>query len=99
YYIDGTILKSFYEQSFWSFCTRVIRKDLFDNINFSSLRNCEDVYALPLILLKSKSIFILDETLYYYRLNTESLSKSKKNIENTLISYNFILKDHIKLLN
>ena len=48
---------------------------------------------------KSKSIFILDETLYFYRLNTESLSKSKKNIENTLISYNFILKEHIKLLN
>lgn len=99
YCIDENILKSFYEQSFWSFCTRVIRKNLFENINFSSLRNCEDVYALPLILLKSKSIFILDETLYYYRLNTESLSKSKKNIENTLISYNFILKDHIKLLN
>lgn len=98
HHIDGNIRKKFYEQSFWSFCTRIIRRELFADIDFSLLRNCEDVYALPLMLLKAKTIYILDNDYYYYRLNNESLSKSIRNLDNVIISYNFILNEYIKLL-
>lgn len=89
--INGKLKKDFYEQNFWSFCTRVIKRNLFDNVNFSNLRNCEDVYALPLIIAKINNIYILDKDLYYYRLNLESLSKSSKNIANAKKSYKYIL--------
>lgn len=99
YHINENIRKNFYEQSFWSFCTRVIRRDLFIGIDFSHLRNCEDVYALPLILLKAKSIYISNDDSYYYRLNNQSLSKNVRNVDNVILSYNFILKEYVKLLN
>ena len=98
YMVNSEIKKKFYEQNFWSFCTRVIRKELFNNIDFSNLRNCEDVYALPLILAKTKKIYILNDDLYYYRLNPDSLSKSNKNINNAINSYSFIINNYIQRL-
>ena len=91
--LDEIILKKFYEQSFWSFCTRVIRKKLFAKVEFSNLRNCEDLYALPFIFADAKNIFMLDEVLYFYRLNENSLSKSKtkENIKNNIRDYNDII--------
>ena len=96
--VSKEIKKNFYEQNFWSFWTRVIRKELFDHIDFSTLRNCEDVYALPLIIAKIKNIYILNDDLYYYRLNSDGLSKSDKNIENCIDSYNFIISNYIQFL-
>jgi len=96
--MDRKIKIKFYEQNFWSFCSNVIRKDLFDGIDFSNLRNCEDVYALPLILSKVKKIYILNEDMYLYRLNFNSLSKSDKNIINCINAYRFIIGKYIDLM-
>lgn len=98
YNIDSNIRRKIYEQNFWSFCTSVILKSLFENIDISSLRNCEDVYALPLIILKAKTIYVLNKDLYYYRLNHNSLSKHESNIENTIISYKYILEKYTSIL-
>lgn len=97
YDINTNIQQKLYEQNFWSFCTNVILRSLFEDIDISSLRNCEDVYALPLILLKAKTIYILNQDIYYYRLNDSSLSKHESNIDNTIFSYKFILKNYILL--
>ncbi|WP_440826792.1 glycosyltransferase family 2 protein [Psychrobacter cryohalolentis] len=90
----------FYEQSFWSFCTRIIRKELLSNIDLSILRNCEDVYALPLIFLKSQNIYILDECYYYYRLNKKSLSKNNNltHVKNQTESYKYILDRYLNYI-
>ena len=95
YDLDGIVLQKFYEQSFWSFCTRVIRRTLFAKIDFSNLRNCEDLYALPFIFSDAKNIYMLDEVLYFYRLNQNSLSKlkTKKNVGNNIRDYNYIINN------
>lgn len=94
--LNSEIKSKFYEQNFWSFCSRIIKKDLFLNIDFSSLRNCEDVYALPLIFSKAENIYILQNDLYFYRLNFNSLSKSELNIENSIKAYKFIINRYLK---
>lgn len=96
--LNNEIKSKFYEQNFWSFCSRIIKKDLFLEIDFSSLRNCEDVYALPLIFSKARNIYILPDDLYFYRLNFNSLSKSELNIENSIKAYKFIIKKYINYL-
>lgn len=98
--LDGKLKQKIYEQSFWSFCTRVIKRDLIDGLDFSMLRNCEDVYALPLVLLKANFIYYLDEEIYYYRYSNISLSKSssKFNIINTTNSYLYIIHKYIHLI-
>lgn len=94
------IRQKFYEQSFWSFCTRIIRKELLFNVDFSMLRNCEDVYALPLVFLKAENIYILNGCYYYYRLNEKSLSKSNDqiHIKNQIKSYKYILDRYISYI-
>lgn len=97
--LNQNIRKDFYEQCFWSFCSRVVRKSLIANIDFCILRNCEDVYALPLAISRSNNIYLLNDNIYYYRLNPTSLSKSKKHNKNVIFSYSFIFRryfDHIK---
>lgn len=91
-----SIMKQTFEASYWQVWSRVFRKDLIAEDRFPvQLRYYEDVTFTPAQYLKSKSICVLDKTLYYYRVNRNSITENhcKEDVQdmfqalNSLITY------------
>lgn len=55
-------------------CNKVYRSQLFADVRFPAGRLYEDVLTLPLLLMKSRSVAVCSQGLYYYRHNPASIT-------------------------
>ena len=60
-----------------SACSKLFKKDLFEQIRFPIKKLCEDFYVMYKILEKSKKIIYISTPLYYYYQREGSISKNK----------------------
>ena len=60
-----------------SACSKLFKKDLFEQIRFPIKKLCEDFYVMYKILEKSKTIIYISTPLYYYYQREGSISKNK----------------------
>ena len=58
-------------------CTKVFRKDIFDRIKFPVGKYHEDIYVMHRIFASIKSVALIDEVIYFYRVNPMSISEGK----------------------
>ena len=83
-----------------SCCNKIIRRELFDNVEFPEDINYEDLATIPYIYLKAKKISYLPEMLYNYVQNDESVMNEKFGINQlNLINALELVCDRIKTLN
>lgn len=61
----------------WSACGKLFKIDLFKKKRFPVNRLCEDLFLIPSIIYDSNKISIIEENLYYYRYNTNSIMNIK----------------------
>ncbi len=78
----------------FSACNKVYRAKLFENVMFPKGLLHEDNYTTPEILLKAKRAGILDQKLYYYRMNPSSITNTKniKREKDLVAAYEHTLK-------
>ncbi len=60
-----------------SCCNKIIKKELFKDITFPEDINYEDLATIPILLLKSNRICYIEEALYKYVQNNESVMHEK----------------------
>jgi len=53
---------------------KIYRRELFDNVKFPKGRIFEDVYTLPLLLLKAKKVMTTQRGFYHYEWNPQGIS-------------------------
>lgn len=58
-------------------CTKLFKKELFEKIRFPIGKLHEDIYTMHYVFAKASSICILDEIVYYYRVNPCSITEGK----------------------
>ena len=58
---------------------KIYRKTLFDGIDFPEGEIHEDVAIMPRIFDKARGVYVLSEPLYFYRYNSEGISKGVYN--------------------
>ena len=63
-----------------SCCNKIIKKELFSGISFPEHINYEDLATIPLLLLKAKHISYINEMLYKYVQNKNSVMHEKFNL-------------------
>lgn len=92
--LDEALLKDFFEQSFWVCWTRVFKKSLFKDLKFPNIYMCEDIAVLPFVFQKAKTVYFHSQSLYYYRHNPNSITKSTNAgyLEKVESSYLYIYK-------
>lgn len=101
-------LRFFNEIILPSCCNKIIKKELFEGIEFPENINYEDLATIPAIVLKAKNISYISEPLYKYVQNSDSIMHQKfgenqltlidaleimcENIEKTNVSEDLIKK-------
>ena len=60
-----------------SCCNKIIKKDLFEGIAFPEDINYEDLATIPVLILKSKKVSYINEMLYKYVQNNNSVMHEK----------------------
>lgn len=70
--------KSALESCKWYACFRIIKKEHYINNFFPIVKSYEDQLLYPLIFINCKKIWAIEEPLYYYRLNHNSLTNNLK---------------------
>lgn len=100
--LDKALLIDFFEQTFWVCWTRVYKRVLFTDLKFPSIYMCEDAAVLPFVFMNAKTVYFHSQSLYYYRYNPNSITKSTnegylKKVENAyLYIYNLFAVEHSK---
>lgn len=61
-----------------SMCSKLIRRELFEDVQFPEGKLCEDYYIAPILLLKACAVYYDDTPKYYYRHRSGSISRSSK---------------------
>lgn len=79
-----------------SLCNIMFHRSLFNDLKLPSIYHGEDMAIVPLLISKANKFDYIDESLYYYQVNNDSLSNtaSKKTCDELLESFKF-LKDNI----
>lgn len=62
-----------------SACNKIYKRMLFEDIEFPKGRFYEDLFTIPLILLKAKKVCHLEEPLYYYLQRSNSIVRQLDN--------------------
>jgi glycosyltransferase involved in cell wall biosynthesis len=72
----------------WSACTKVFKRALFDEARFDFGIHNEDLAIIPLIISKSRKIYISDKAIYHYRRHSDSIlgKQSKKTEYDTFVA-------------
>lgn len=103
---NGHILKtrnitydSVFSLSKWFCPARIFRSDLFSDIRFTTGISYEDVDLTPRIYLATDSTYHINASLYWYRHNEDSITKSftHKNNLQTVTSLDFICDNYLEL--
>ncbi len=71
--------KKIYSSEYIRMCVlwnKIFRRTIFDNINFPEGRINEDEYVIHVLFDNCNKIMLLDETLYYYRIQEKSIMHS-----------------------
>lgn len=89
-------IDSVFVRNSWFLWARVFSKDLIKNEQFEDGIYYEDLDFLPHIYIKAKKIIHLDDFLYSYRVNMESITQNinKDNSEKTIYSLEIILNKY-----
>lgn len=74
-------LKNIFLDATWFSCSRVFRKDLFDNLKFPNGRRFEDMATTPILYLKSKKIVSIKDPLLGYRDNPNGITRNLRKID------------------
>lgn len=59
---------------------KLIKKTIYDKVLYSDKRMYEDVETLNSILYKTKTLFYIKDTFYYYRQHENNSSKTRRNL-------------------
>lgn len=83
--------KIFEKNRFFSMCLcgKVFKKELFDGLKFPVGRINEDESLIYLLMYRAKRIGIMDDNLYYYHYNSQSITEKKYNIHRLDCFYMF----------
>ncbi len=75
-----------------SFCTCLIKKNLFNNITFPNIRNGEDMAVIPQLLERANKVYYVSKPLYNYVYYKASLSNSfsKSKVQSLVTSFEII---------
>ncbi|HFZ8994765.1 TPA: glycosyltransferase family 2 protein [Citrobacter freundii] len=86
-----TIMQETFQSSYWQVWSRIFRRALIANDRFpENLRYYEDVTFTPAQYLKCTKICRLDKVLYYYRINSSSITENhcKEDVEDMFHALN-----------
>lgn len=79
-----------------SLCNLIIKKELFNKIEFPEIYHGEDMAIVPLLFSEAKKIKHIDDNLYYYYVNNHSLSNTVSRMQcSDLINAFEYLYDHM----
>ncbi|ATZ10059.1 glycosyltransferase [Erwinia amylovora] len=83
-------LEPLFSQSMWHLWNRVYKRELLNEERFEPGRRYEDVIFTPFIYFKSERMAHLDHTLYFYRDNSQGITRNVKpeDIEDMLFAIN-----------
>lgn len=102
-----TIMQRTFQASYWQVWSRVFRRSVIGDDRFpEKLRYYEDVTFTPAQYLKSEKICVLNKTLYYYRVNSNSITENhcEEDVKdmfqalNSLITYTKTYEDKLDYL-
>ncbi|CCG85460.1 glycosyltransferase [Erwinia piriflorinigrans] len=87
-------LEPLFTRSMWHLWNRVYQRELLDGERFEPGRRYEDVIFTPFIYFKSERIAHLDHTLYFYRDNSQGITRNVKpeDIEDMLFAINKMVR-------
>ncbi len=101
-------MKIFERDRFFSMCLcgKLFRRELFEGLKFPVGRINEDESLIYLLMYRSQRVGIMDDYLYYYHYNSESITEKRYNIHRLDCfymleeKYDFFIKEgHIALAN
>lgn len=77
-----------------SLCDKIIKRELFDDVEFPALYHSEDGVVLLQIIEKAKKVFILDVPFYnyFFRSNSASSKLSQRAFSDSVEAFDFIEK-------
>ena len=84
---DEKILEIYLEKELISACAKLYRKETFYNVRFPLKKVNEDISTIFLVFTKSKSVAYVDEKLYFYFRNINSITKSRFSRKNLDLLY------------
>ena len=102
---EGVISKILDDQALTACWGKLFSKELFRDVIFPVGRYNEDMFVIPFIIAKAKSITFVDHPLYYYNQATESLVREKFNykkldlLKAKKLWINLVDKQYPKLIN
>jgi len=76
YNLNDELLREIFNDNKWYAWSRIYKAELFKEINFPVGYNFEDAATIPYLMLKSKSVFLVDQKLYGYRDRPDSIVRS-----------------------
>lgn len=76
YKLDNDLLCEIFNDNAWYAWSRIYKAELFKEINFPVGYNFEDAATIPYLMLRSKSVFLVDQKLYGYRDRPDSIVRS-----------------------
>lgn len=78
-----------------SLCNLIIKRELFDAIKLPELYNGEDMAIVPVLFSAAQSYRYIDEDLYCYFVNKESLSNTvgKKDCQNLITAFEYLCRE------
>lgn len=68
------LLERIFATARWFPCTRVFSRSLFDSLQFPVHVHYEDLMTIPFVYLRASTIYFVEQPLYAYRLNPESIT-------------------------
>lgn len=81
-------LEPLFKKSMWHLWNRIYKRTLLDGESFATGRRYEDVIFTPFIYFKTQNIVHLEHTLYFYRDNSQGITRNvkPKDIEDMLFA-------------
>lgn len=87
---------------YYNMATKCVRRDIYLNVlnitNFKRKLNvAEDILATMMILCASKRIALLQDALYFYAFNDDSITRNSAKMQERIENLNFVIKELHKL--